>query len=104
LRLHVSLIHSYHHLLFNATPPPPIYPLSLHDALPIFAAPIERSQSPSSAKPSPLCGNSRSPTVVPRASRRQTWCLSEPQSTPAKDRKSTRLNPVTIRSRMPSSA
>src|SRR5262249_45887698 len=33
--------------------------------------------------PSPLCGNSRSPTGVPRASRRQTWCLSEPQSTPA---------------------
>src|SRR5438046_9351953 len=28
--------HSYYDLLFNATPPPEIYTLSLHDALPIL--------------------------------------------------------------------
>src|SRR5437588_11357293 len=56
---------------------------SIATATVLAALAIERSQSPSSAKPSPLCGNSRSPTVLPRASRRQTWCLSEPQSTPA---------------------
>src|SRR5205814_9518928 len=30
-------LHTSHLPLFNITPPPPLYPLSLHDALPIYA-------------------------------------------------------------------
>src|SRR5215211_3531957 len=43
----------------------------------------DTSQSHRAARPAPPCGNARSPTTLPAASRRQTWCLSEPQSTPA---------------------
>src|SRR5215211_6168449 len=43
----------------------------------------DTSQSHRAAKPAPPCRNSRSPTTLPAASRRQTWCFSEPQSTPA---------------------
>src|SRR5918998_2479847 len=41
----------------------------------------DTSQSHRAAKPAPPCRNSRSPTTLPAASRRQTWCFSEPQST-----------------------
>src|SRR5215218_9590276 len=42
----------------------------------------DTSQSHRAAKPAPPCRNARSPTILPAASRRQTWCFSEPQSTP----------------------
>src|SRR5919199_4007246 len=34
-------------------------------------------------RPAPSCAKARSPTTLPVASSRQTWCCSDPQSTPA---------------------
>src|ERR671920_1284901 len=34
-------------------------------------------------RPAPSCAKARSPTTLPVASNRQTWCCSDPQSTPA---------------------
>src|SRR3954454_12293277 len=37
-------------------------------------------------RPAPSCAQARSPTTVPATSSRQTWCRSDPQSTPANQR------------------
>src|SRR3954451_2160729 len=37
-------------------------------------------------RPAPSCAKARSPTTAPAASSRQTWCFSDPQSTPANQR------------------
>src|SRR5215203_1971256 len=47
----------------------------------------DTSQSHKAARPAPSCAKARSPTTVPAASSRQTWCLSDPQSTPANQRR-----------------
>src|ERR1039458_8579416 len=50
-----DLAHRPHPFLaqfFNYTPPPEIYTLSLHDALPIFLAPFESTRAPPSLCPS----------------------------------------------------
>src|SRR5215203_1813221 len=46
----------------------------------------DTSQSQRAAKPAPSCRNARSPTTAPESSSRQTWCFSDPQSTPANQR------------------
>ena len=46
----------------------------------------DTSQSQSAARPAASCRNARSPTTAPAPSSRQTWCFSEPQSTPANQR------------------
>src|SRR5918994_4844767 len=43
----------------------------------------DTSQSHMATRPAPLWAKARSPTTVPATSRRQTWCFSDPQSTPA---------------------
>src|SRR2546427_12986835 len=79
----------FYFFFFNDTATTEIYTLSLHDALPIYAS---RPAGP----------------VGSRGVARAAGALPDPgESSPrgaARDRKSTRLNPVTVKSRMPSSA
>src|SRR3712207_8306867 len=70
---------------FNDTAPTEIYPLSLHDALPIFRAQCYPKQLNEPPKPPPAC--SRPP---PGATAPQSATAPPGSSTP--DRKSTRLN------------
>src|SRR5712664_1719659 len=71
------------HFFFNDTATTEIYTLSLHDALPNFALFVLLLLSGANVPLSELPGFA---------------------AAAGEDRKSTRLNPVTIRSRMPSSA
>src|SRR2546430_7142172 len=68
---------------FNDTATTEIYTLSLHDALPIC-----------------LCCHQSSGPLLARLQR----CIRLPREKLLRDRKSTRLTPVTVKSRMPSSA
>src|SRR5204862_6682558 len=82
---YLSLSHSFFFLYFNHPPTTEIYTLSLHDALPI-------SESGMSAMPNPGTGRSR---VWCSGSCRRSTCPQWPSRagrSPARDRKSTRLN------------
>src|SRR5207245_8052295 len=66
--------------LFTSPPPPDFYPLSLHDALPIFQP----------GRPASLCQNpTRIGLVTPSSTPRAAWQRARSGSG---DRKSTRLN------------
>src|SRR3989442_8167167 len=79
--LPISPIHSSPHFFFNDTATTEIYTLSLHDALPIFAAQLRREESGHDA----------------RASRRRARERGRARRRPARDRKSTRLNSSHVR-------
>src|SRR5688572_32806744 len=78
---------------FNDPPTTEIYTLSLHDALPIWRGRLRKTTSETACCGVPLRDSS-------------TWkCLRRCwQRERDPDRKSTRLNSVTVKSRMPSSA
>src|SRR5699024_11352862 len=89
-------------------PPPELAPLSLHDALPICAAPGNDNGGGGMAMED---GRKRPRTNIgteclrhERRQRTASYKRSAGCTPSTSDRKSTRLTPVTFRSRMPSSA
>src|SRR5688572_33212875 len=79
---------------FNDTPTTEIYTLSLHDALPIWMTPWLSTCVDLIGEPVPRMLLQSLPIPPDHL---ESWALSA-------DRKSTRLTPVTVKSRMPSSA
>src|SRR5207249_11178082 len=75
--------------LFNAPPPPPLSPLSLHDALPISTAPSELAVASPAARAPEHSSPAREDKLSSRAASSRP---TVPPQLALLDRKSTRLN------------
>src|SRR3989442_6905700 len=77
---------------FNDTAPTEIYPLSLHDALPIFGD----GRGPSARGEDVVAGGGGPPQSIARPTR-SSGCGGDGPRLPLRDRKSTRLNSSHVR-------
>src|SRR5207249_12067238 len=104
---YISTLLHFLSFLLHEPPPPEIYTLSLHDALP-----ISREWRPDCDVDQERRRESGEAELHPERTERPVALVHEQQAEGERterarceeDRKSTRLNPVTFRSRMPSSA